>query len=218
MVSDSELRKQIRDAIVQHSSEVGLGLRCPECGQTVEGGDWMQQIRDAFDPNKNGLNASIADTKAKFDDFGRKVKNEFENPDSKLSDFGRKVANELGNENSHFRRGLKGFVSGVKEGINTTKDVVNAVKEIKSLRGNGLRRKKLPELTASVVLPVDGDENPVVVEAPTSKGKRKWSEEAKARARARAQDKNSHGAKVKAYMKKHGVSLAEASKAVSSKK
>lgn len=192
--SDAELRKQIRDALVKHATEVGLGLRCATCGQEVAGGDWQQQIRDAFDPNKNGFHASLADTKAKFEDAGRKIKHEFENPNSDLAKFGRKVANELGNENSHLRRGLKGFVSGV----NQAKEVVGAVNV---LRGKGL----------------DGPEGPTrpvqEVSIPVVK-KRKWSEEAKARAKARAQDKNSHANKVKAYMKKHGVSLAEASKAV----
>lgn len=48
------------------------------------GGNWQDDIRNAFDPNKNGFNASIADTKAKFEDFGQKAKHEFEDRDSLL--------------------------------------------------------------------------------------------------------------------------------------
>jgi len=83
-MSDKVVKQRIRQALIQHSSEVGLGLRCSHCGQPVEGGDLGQKIRDAFDPNKNGLNASIQDTGRKIQQSNEKVKHEFVNPKSVL--------------------------------------------------------------------------------------------------------------------------------------
>ena len=37
--TDAELRQRIRDAILRHSSMVGLGMACSHCGQYT-GGDW----------------------------------------------------------------------------------------------------------------------------------------------------------------------------------
>lgn len=59
-------------------------------------GNAQSDFENAFDPNKNGLaasaadtknkiDASVADTKAKIDEAGRQIKNEFTNPDSVLS-------------------------------------------------------------------------------------------------------------------------------------
>lgn len=69
----------------------------------LHGGAWY----DFLDPAKNGLNASVADTKAKFEDAGKKIKNEFENPSSKLRQVAdpviAKVKNEFENPESKLR-------------------------------------------------------------------------------------------------------------------
>lgn len=39
-MSDEATREKIRQAIITHSSAVGLGLICPHCGGGLAGGDW----------------------------------------------------------------------------------------------------------------------------------------------------------------------------------
>ena len=117
----------------------------------LHGGAWW----DFLDPAKNGLNASVADTKAKFEDAGKKIKNEFENPDSKLrkvadpviakvkNEFENpdsklrgeilpKVAYELGNPDSDFNKKAGDFIEKLPFGIgpNARKafDVMNDAK------------------------------------------------------------------------------------------
>jgi hypothetical protein len=184
------------------------GRRHRSSSDKKRGGDWQEDLRNAFDPNKNGLNRSIADTKAKIDASNAKIKNEFTNPNSKLAQFGRKVKNEFENPDSK----LAQFGKKVKNEFVNPKSV--------------LREKILP-VAAKIAPFVAPELAPFITGAQQvnqaaqsvglgMKKKGAWSEEAKERARRRSADPKSHASKVKAYMKKHkGVSLAEASSAVS---
>lgn len=132
---DEAIRQKIRESLIQHSSEVGLGLRCPHCGAPT-GGDWMSDIRNAFDPNKNGLNRSIEDTKRKIDDSNAKIRNEFENPDSLLRQGVGKFTNELVNDDSDFR---KKILPQIEKGVDSVGRVIGIGKKIV---GMGLDEKK----------------------------------------------------------------------------
>ena len=194
-MSDAELRARIKEAIIRQSSAVGLGLVCPHCGGGLSGaGIW-----DWADPNKNGLNASIADT-------GRKIKNEFTNPNSLLAQGVKKVGNEFTNKDSVLRSKILPEASKIANVVTPFLAGVPGVGEVAEAINAGIQgAQKANQGAKSVGLGLE-----------LQRRKGGWSEEAKARARARASAPGSHGAKVKAYMKKHkGCSLAEASKAVS---
>ena len=201
-MDDKELRARIKEAIIRQSSAVGLGLACPHCGGGLSGaGIW-----DWADPNKNGLNASIADT-------GRKIKNEFTNPNSLLAQGVKKVGNEFTNKDSVLRGKIlpeaakianvvTPFLAGIP-GVGEAAEALNA-----GLQGAQKANQGAKSVGLGLELQRRGEE--------LQRRKGGWSDEAKARARARAAAPGSHGSKVKAYMKKHkGCSLAEASKAVS---
>ena len=182
------LREKIRQAVILQSSAVGLGLACPHCG--AQGGDWQSDIRDAFNPQKNGLNASIADT-------GRKVKNEFTNQNSLLSQAAKKVGNEFTDKNSI----LRGKIIPIAATVG--KYIAPVLNSIVPLSGTALSAGLNAISTANEGAKAIGF---------GMKGK--WSPEAKARARARAMDPKSHASKVKKYMQKHPqATLGEASRA-----
>jgi hypothetical protein len=176
-MSDAIVRSRIRAALLEHSSQVGLGLRCSHCGQE-KGGDWQEDIRNAFNPDKNGFNKSVQDTQRKIDASNAIVKNEFVNPQSLLRKGVDKVAHEIFDGDSDFNK-------KIMPAIDRTLNTVEKVAKVAKLVGMGAPKKGA------------------------------WSPEAKARAQARAKNPHSHASKVKAYMKKHNCSLAEASKAVS---
>jgi len=67
MTSDEELRQRVKDAILRHSSMVGLGMTCPHCGQP-KGGDWN----------------SFWNTVSHPETWGKAIANEVSNPNSDL--------------------------------------------------------------------------------------------------------------------------------------
>jgi hypothetical protein len=124
----------------------------------LHGGAWY----DFLDPAKNGLNASVADTKAKFEDAGKKVKNEFENPSSKLrttvdpaiakvknefenpesklrGEYLPKVGYELGNPDSDFNKGVSNYIEPV---LNTFAPGVGSVAKKGFDAMNDFKRKQ----------------------------------------------------------------------------
>ena len=87
---DSDLRSKIAPVLLSVAG-------APEAAAALEVANQVQRsarghgagaegsgMWDWADPNKNGLNASIANTGAQLKDFGEKAKNEFVNPDSDL--------------------------------------------------------------------------------------------------------------------------------------
>ena len=95
----------------------------------LHGGAWY----DFLDPAKNGLNASVADTKAKFEEAGKKVKNEFVNPQSKLrGELLPKLAHELSDPDSDFRSKIipqyaEPVINALAPGMGTAVKVANEV-------------------------------------------------------------------------------------------
>ena len=92
----------------------------------ARGGAWW----DFLDPNKNGLNASIEDTKHKFDDFGAKVKNEFVNPDSVLRKGVDKVGHEFTDPNSLLRGTYLPEAANIAGKVASVADFIPGVGEI----------------------------------------------------------------------------------------
>jgi len=127
----------------------------------LHGGAWY----DFLDPAKNGLNASVADTKAKFEEAGKKIKNEFENPSSKLrkvadpviakvknefenpesklrGDILPKIGYELGNPDSDFNKGVSQYIEPVVNAVapglgSVSKKAFDAMNEGKRKAGLG---------------------------------------------------------------------------------
>jgi hypothetical protein len=92
----------------------------------ARGGAWW----DFLDPNKNGLNASIEDTKHKFDDFGAKVKNEFVNPDSVLRQGVDKVGHEFTDPNSLLRGTYLPEAANIAGKVASVADFIPGVGEV----------------------------------------------------------------------------------------
>lgn len=208
MSSDEATRSKIREAIVRHSSMIGLGLSCPHCGGDLHGGDWQSDIRDAFNPQKNGFNASVADTGRKFNEAGRKIKHEFTDPNSLTGQVARKVTNEFVDKDSLLR--AKYLPAAAKVG-NVLAPLLDAI-------GPGLGTAVKTGLNGAQTVNQGARELGYGLAGGSDDGRLRgrWSEAAKARARQRSENPNSHASKVKAYLKKHpGTSLGEASRAVS---
>lgn len=195
MSSDAMLRAKIREAVIRQATAVGLGLTCPHCGGGLAGGDWQSDIRDAFNPQKNGLNASIADT-------GQKIKHEFTDQNSLLGQAARKVKHEFVDKESILR--AKILPAAAKVGTFLAPAINMVAPGVGTAISTGLNTaERVNQGAKSVGLGLKNDGR-----------KGRWSPEARERARQRAADPQSHASKVKVYMRKHPSStLAEASRA-----
>ena len=156
----------------------------------------MDDIKNAFDPNKNGVN-----------DLGRKIKNEFTNPNSVLAQTAKKVGHEFTDKDSLLRAKYLPEAANIANKVTPFLAAIPGVGEAAEALNSGIQAaQKVNQGAKSVGLGL------------VDKSKHRWSAEAKARARERAANPNSHANKVKRYLKAHpGTSFGAASKAVANK-